>query len=293
MWRQRLRWLKGGHLFILGEDSLFFKKQPHMNFYGKSLYWLCPIAHLIQFFAEPVLFTLPFCCLVMDVCPYGMDEWLFYSHFGFFALMNICSTVHTEWETTRTALRVKTGYRILWFTSVKAVLNTVMVAAGWKAKGHFKFTPKAGLAGEGGGMVDDDTHALGSAESPPSGEASGKTEQGKGDKGDRKRRAAAAAERRGVALKRTHAALSSVTERRRACMPLDGTLDIWVLMAVTCLSLFSAAYGIRRLVGRDAIYQWNDNADTVMWIGVIFGLIDTVPGLLFAGCARLAAATCA
>ena len=59
MWRQRLRWLKGGHLFLLGPDSVFFKKQPHMSFYQKSIYWLCPIAHFVQFWAEPVLFTLP------------------------------------------------------------------------------------------------------------------------------------------------------------------------------------------------------------------------------------------
>ena len=51
MWRQRLRWLKGAHLFLLGKDSVFFKKQPHMSFYQKSLYWLCPVAHFVQFWA--------------------------------------------------------------------------------------------------------------------------------------------------------------------------------------------------------------------------------------------------
>ena len=48
MWRQRLRWLKGGQLFILSPGSVFFKKQEHMSFYQKALYWLCPVAHFTQ-----------------------------------------------------------------------------------------------------------------------------------------------------------------------------------------------------------------------------------------------------
>jgi hypothetical protein len=48
IWRQRLRWLKGGHLFILAPNSVFFQKQPNMSLYQKALFWICPIAHFIQ-----------------------------------------------------------------------------------------------------------------------------------------------------------------------------------------------------------------------------------------------------
>ena len=34
---------------------------------------------------------------------------------------------------------------MLWFTSFKACINTIMVHTGWKNPGHFKFTPKAGI----------------------------------------------------------------------------------------------------------------------------------------------------
>jgi hypothetical protein len=34
--------------------------------------------------------------------------------------------------------------KVLWFTAVKACINTVMVMSGWKKSGVFKATPKAG-----------------------------------------------------------------------------------------------------------------------------------------------------
>lgn len=43
-------------------------------------------------------------------------------------------------------MQAKNGYRVLWFTSFKACINTIMVHTGWKNPGHFKFTPKAGIA---------------------------------------------------------------------------------------------------------------------------------------------------
>jgi hypothetical protein len=285
MWRQRLRWLKGGHLFLISKDSLFYKKQPHMSFYQKSLYWLCPVAHIIQIWAEPVIFTLPFLCLVLNVCPYGMDRDLFISHLVFFVIMNMSGALYGSWDMIVTAIRAKSGYRILWFTSVKAVLNTIMVVTGWKAKGHFKFTPKAGLAGDDKGMVDD-TVVLDSTESSQS-------EAQKNNIKTAPEVAVSAADTPGqsptkpntVRLHRGHAGLSRISELRKHCLPMDGTLDVWVLMATTLLAIFSAAVGIRRLIFRDAIARWNENGDTLIWIGIVFALVDSVPGLLFAGCA--------
>ena len=66
MWRQRLRWLKGGHLFILAPNSVFFRKQPHMSFYQKALYWLCPVAHFIQ--VRPRIARTPACTLILSPC---------------------------------------------------------------------------------------------------------------------------------------------------------------------------------------------------------------------------------
>jgi hypothetical protein len=289
MWRQRLRWLKGGHLFLISEDSIFFKKQQHMTFYQKSLYWLCPIAHLIQFWAEPIVFTLPFLCLVLNICPYGMDQHLFISHIVFFVVMNLSTTLYGSWDVVLAAIRAKSGYRILWFTSVKAVLNTIMVVTGWKAKGHFKFTPKAGLAGDDKGIVDD-TVVLGSAESPPSDSA--KTESKAisnvlTHSADGPKRVARPAKRNTVRLHRGHTLLSRITDTRKRCMPMDGTLDVWVLMACMMIAIFSAIVGIRRLIYRNALLEWNENGDTLIWIGVVFALVDAVPGLFFVGCASV------
>jgi hypothetical protein len=213
-----------------------------------------------------------------------MDILLFYTHFVYLFMSTLNSTYYDNWDAVIVALRVKSGYRILWFTSVKAVINTLMVVCGFKPRGHFKFTPKTGLAGEGEGQhVPGETVVLDSEDSPPSEEKAG---------GESKRR-----DENGVTMPivknqkkkermyRTHAGISRVTEARKLCMPMDGTLDIWVLMSFLFLSAFSAAVGVKRLAERDALVHWNNNRDTLLWIGVIFAIVDMVPALLFGGCA--------
>jgi hypothetical protein len=85
---------------------------------------------------EPVIFTIPFLCLVLQICPYGMDILLFYSHFFLLFISTLNSIYYDNWEAVVVALRVKSGYRILWFTSVKAVINTLMVVVGFKVCLH-------------------------------------------------------------------------------------------------------------------------------------------------------------
>jgi cellulose synthase/poly-beta-1,6-N-acetylglucosamine synthase-like glycosyltransferase len=55
MWRQRLRWFKGGHLFVLSTDSIFFHSQKHVSLFQKLAYCLGPIAHFTNFWAEPIM----------------------------------------------------------------------------------------------------------------------------------------------------------------------------------------------------------------------------------------------
>ena len=64
MWRQRLRWFKGGHLFVLNRESIFWRRQPHVTLTQKLAYCLGPIAHFVNCWSEPIMFTLPFFCLV-------------------------------------------------------------------------------------------------------------------------------------------------------------------------------------------------------------------------------------
>lgn len=217
--------------------------------------------------AEPLIFTLPFLCLVLDICPYGMDRALFFTHFVHVLASCANSTYYSEGWLRRVAFMAKTSYRVLWFTSCKAVINTLMVVTGFKNPGHFKFTPKAGLAAEGDGAhVVGDTRVLEEAASP---DTSGSV----------------AAEKKKFALKDVHDGLSKITETRKACMPLDGTFDVWVLVFFMTLSLFSAAVGVKKLVRRDALIEWNENRDSLLWLGVAFALVDATPGLLFLGCA--------
>ena len=77
-------------------------------------------------------------CLVLRICPYGMDPLLFFTHVLFFAATTFNSVWYATAYQRTVAMRVKSGYRILWFASVKAVLNTAMVVSGFKPRGHFK-----------------------------------------------------------------------------------------------------------------------------------------------------------
>ena len=108
--------------------------------------------------------------------------------------------------------------RVLWFTTVKACINTVMVLTGWKKSGVFKATPKLGEKAEAASTRLPDV-----AKS----EEGSKADSSNGIKGTTKGK-------QGFQLHHVHDALSKVTELRKHYMPFDGTLDFWVIMGVTC-----------------------------------------------------------
>lgn len=108
MWRQRSRWFKGGHLFILSPSSVFFEKHKHMTLYQKSLYWICLIANMMAIYAEPIMFAMPFLCLALDICAYGMDKYLFWTHLSHAIITNFAAFYFTSWDRVVDALKVRT-----------------------------------------------------------------------------------------------------------------------------------------------------------------------------------------
>jgi hypothetical protein len=92
---------------------------------------------------EPIMFTMPLLCLVFKICPYGVDEVLWSTHF--FKLLTTCIvSSFADWslELSAAAVYGQTMARVLFWVNVKAVLNTVMVYTGWKRPGAFKVTQK-------------------------------------------------------------------------------------------------------------------------------------------------------
>lgn len=143
-WKQRSRWHKAAHLYILDRHSVFWRTQPYMTFYQKSLYCIPMILHITVFLSEPFMFTLPLVCLCFGVCPYGMDIWLWATHF-LKLLFNFLISTHADKISGRVAaLQAQTASRVLYFVSVKAIINTIMVYIRWKRPGAFKVTKKAG-----------------------------------------------------------------------------------------------------------------------------------------------------
>lgn len=147
-WKQRARWAKASHLYFLDKHSVFWKRQPYMTLYQKSLYGLPLLLHITVFFTEPIMFTLPLVCLGFDICPYGMDLWLWSSHFMRLLFTFLISSHADSLSKRFAALSTLTASRILYFVNVKAVINTVMVYLRWKKPGRFKVTAKQ-VAGPG------------------------------------------------------------------------------------------------------------------------------------------------
>ena len=77
--------------------------------------------------------------------------------------------------------------------------------------------------------------------------------------------------------------LTQVTEMRRMCMPLDGTLDMWVLVLFMCLSVLGAVVGLYTLAQNGALVKWDDGRESLRWIGVVWAVSDCTPGLMFLG----------
>jgi hypothetical protein len=141
-WKQRSRWAKAAHLYILDSKSVFWRRQQHMTLYQKSLYCIPLMLHFWIVLTEPVMFTLPFICVVWNLCPYGIDVWLWASHFLKLSITFILSTHADTWAKRVAALNAQTSSRILFFVNVKAVFNTIMVGLRWKLPGAFKETKK-------------------------------------------------------------------------------------------------------------------------------------------------------
>jgi hypothetical protein len=137
------------------------------------------------------MMTLPFFCLMLRICPYGMDSTLFWTHIAHLLGQFGHSVYHWEFDKVVNAIQAKSGYRVLWFTSFKACINTIMVHTGFKNPGHFKFTPKAGIS---------------QAEQAVSGTIKPATLQKSSTTQD------AAPQKQGLALKDIHGALSKVLQ---------------------------------------------------------------------------------
>ena len=277
---------------MMAANSIFKEKSEHMSFYQKTLYWVCPISNFSQLLSEPVMFTLPFFCLVMKQCPYGMDIWLFWTHFAHVAMSFIFSIYHWDRQNMWAALSGKSATRILWFTGVKACMNTIMVFTGFKEAGRFKFTPKSTVTAEdsvvSAPLATFPQYSDGNP-TPVSAISMDETKMGSPHRVEGNDEVGVQIEKvpkKGSGLSDIHHALSKVSERRKLCMPMDGTLDFWVLLATTMVTIASLAIGVARLVQRRAMFDWSDS-NSLMWLGCVFALVDAAPGALYLGCAAL------
>ena len=95
---------------------------------------------------------------------------------------------------------------------------------------------------------------------------------------------------------RVHDSLSAVTNKRKACMPWEGTFDFWILLAITLMNLAAVGIGLHKLsVGTDVEGRpWDQpvfstltgcQSQNVQLIALVFAFIEATPGLLFIMCA--------
>jgi hypothetical protein len=274
--------MKGGHLFVLSKASIFWTKQANVTLFQKAAYCLGPVSHIVNFWAEPVMFLLPFLCLGLDICAYGLDRVLFVTHVLRVGTSLLHSSYGHNWSVVMAGITSRSAARIQWFTGFKAVLNTIMVLIGYKRPPRFKVTPKSvavgadradkGKSGQDN-AINDPVQPASTAQTQAAAAATVAAPQGHETRGHKP------PEQREYKL---HAALSRVTNLRRHVMPMDGTLDLWVLLAITALQVYALIWGIVRLYRQGSFSSWESIASVnVLWLGVVYALVDAVPGLLF------------
>lgn len=268
IWKQRSRWAKAAHLYILDKDSVFWRKQPHMSYWQKSLYWIPMVLHFTIIWSEPIMFTMPILCIVGDICPYGIDVVLWATHFFKLVTTLLVSTYADTWELSRSALYAQTASRVLFFVNVKAVLNTLMIYSGWKKPGAFKVTAKAGT------KPAASVKPVNAVDGPQPADSIKLTTPA-----ERQTLAELDTAPR-FALHRVHDKLSDITEKRGKCMPFEGTLDFWVLLLITLMNLFTVCYGLNHLEGKFFSLRGTER-DNVQLIALVFAFVEATPGLLF------------
>lgn len=223
IWKQRDRWAKAGHLYVLSKDSVFWKSSPHMGAYAKLAYCCPMIIHLLSSFSEPVTMAAPALCVLAGVCPYGMNRLLWLSHVLVVVSggLPLClSTYFKPWRAVYTHI----SSRVQLMVAMKAVVNTIMVVLGIKTPGGFKTSAKAGSV--------KDSVAVDVACEP------------------------------------------------RKILPYDGTVDIWYIVIVFTVSLYSTVRGMLRISTLD-LTNFDAEGTALYLMAVVFCAWECVPGATF------------
>ena len=143
IFKQRNRWAKAGHLYILDKDSVFRKSSPFMGWYSKLTYCAPMIIHILSFISEPITILAPPICLLSGLCPFGMSRSLWISHFMSMmsGIVLIClPTFPKPWR----FIYNHVSNRVQLMVSMKAVVNTLLVMSKLKKPGCFKTSMKSG-----------------------------------------------------------------------------------------------------------------------------------------------------
>jgi cellulose synthase/poly-beta-1,6-N-acetylglucosamine synthase-like glycosyltransferase len=143
IFKQRNRWAKAGHMYILDKHSVFRRSSPYMGWYSKLTYCTPLIIHVLSFVSEPVTILAPSICLLSGLCPYGMSRSLWISHvlaMGSGVVLICLPTFCKPWRFVYNHV----SNRVQLMVSMKAVVNTVLVLAKLKKPGRFKTSVKSG-----------------------------------------------------------------------------------------------------------------------------------------------------
>ena len=205
---------------------------------------------------------LPFLCIVLRQCPYGLDGLLYLSHFVHLLVAFAHGSHGGQRNLAKYAFASQCKLRLEWFTGLKSVVHTVLICCGFKPAPGFKVTQKAGSACADADLsLKKQTAATDRPSSSELGVAAGGSKP------------PAAAHGQLTAAQRVHGALSRVSNLRRWLLPLQGTLDLWVIMAITVMDVFAVLWvvsggtpapGIAGFMSRDV-----GAASKVVWLGLV------------------------
>lgn len=261
-WRLRRDCIASGHLFPLSPSSLLVRPPPHSSAYQFALHLLSPAAHCARLVAAPLALALPFACCVLRTCAYGMDGLLFWTHLAHWAATAVLMVYHRDSGRADAAVGACVAARALWLSTARVCVTAVLARAGVLRAGQRR--------GDRGRAALDEVVVTGELDADSRGPPStcvDKPQQPQGAPGSHKESG-------------TRALTRPSPPNHAVC---DGA-DALALALLWCLAVTAAAVGLRRLVARGALEEWNDGRDSLLWATVAAAVVEAAPGTLFLGC---------
>ncbi|KAK9812548.1 hypothetical protein WJX73_008007 [Symbiochloris irregularis] len=140
--RQRSRWCKGHVQALFSDDNPML--QSRLSLKLKLFYTMGTLSYFCAALTVPLFVSVPVIAVCTGAFPLSLNPTFAVVFPLYFFLMHSVVYFCDSWGLLRALWFGSVSTQILWFTYLKAIINTLLWAAGLKKKGRFKTTIKTG-----------------------------------------------------------------------------------------------------------------------------------------------------